>query len=118
MRLECQYSEPEIERSQSERKEGEGRALAGSRLDEAQSLFVDKRSDYECWKGKECQGHENIEVQNEVGEVKVPGGCSVEVWSSFRATEDVVPNDVPRNDRQPSICYAVEENDGNLGRDE
>ena len=48
----------------------------------------------------------------------MPGGCSVEVWSSFRATEDVVPNDVPRNDRQPSICYAVEENDGNLGRDE
>lgn len=66
---------------------------------------------------EQSEAWDKVEIENKISEVKVPGLRSVKLRTTFRATENVVANDVPWDNGDFSVGQTVNSEDRNLERD-
>ena len=90
------------------------RGLVGELVSLPQPLVVETVRHGERWERGESERDKYIEVQEQVGEVKMDGLSAVELGAALRVREDVVLDDVPRDDGQLAVKQGVESNDRKL----
>jgi hypothetical protein len=88
-------------------------ALTGYRC-ESEPSTVDHVGHCQCRERNQGKRDSNIEVQNEIVEVEIPRFCAVKSRATFRASEDIVFNDVPRDDGKFAVCKGIYADDWNL----
>ena len=101
--LECEYSKPEVERGRD--RDGPNNALSSGSVDANQALQNRQ------WHANESEHEPQIEVEDQVADVKVPWFRAVNVWAFARSTKNIIQDNIERHDDQ----LAIEEDiDGDL----
>lgn len=111
VRLQRQHSKPQIKGSQSDSQQrvgGAGLSLWASHG--TQALLVNSFCNEQRGQGDEGQWGEDVEVQRQVGNVKVPRLRTIEGRTATRGpAEDIVLDKVPWGKREVAVSITVDQ---------
>ena len=116
MGLHAQHSQPEVHPAQPERDQRvrAGLSLLGLPLRRSESTVVVLVRQREGRERDEREGQEQVEVEEQVGEVERPGLGAVQVGRAAGGVEQVVEQDVERGEGRTSVRVRVDQVDRDL----
>ena len=116
MCLRSQNEEPKVNRCKSYCKSGKGGSLIDGRWLGSKALSIDSVGHDKGWYRQQSQWKNDVEIQDQVEDVEVPGFGTIQVRAPCAASKDVIAKDVPRHDGQTTVGNRVYCNHGELGR--
>lgn len=115
MSLRRKNREPEVHGDEADSEGDGGRGLTGYAIAlVTKALGVDDGGDEEGGKGEEGEGEEDVEAEESVAEVEGGRLRAVEGGTSSRLGEDVVLDDVERDNGELLVSLGVDVDNGDL----